>query len=151
MTAHSSLANLVWYANLLNYIYVRVFSLSFHKNVCGDSCFHSLNLQADIAYVTILERVQIYYSHLRNYEITEGRPNLEKFVEEMNKIEAYKQTKNQPLILLDVAKRHLKANTFSVIKLFPSCFFILYCPLTLTSRCELPDCLRSGDVAIYQG
>ncbi|CAM0872607.1 unnamed protein product [Alopecurus aequalis] len=62
----------------------------------------------DIAYVTILERVQIYYSHLRNYEIAEGRPNLEKFIEEMNKIEAYKQTKNQPLILLDVAKRHLK-------------------------------------------
>nr|CAY97115.1 glutathione S-transferase lambda3 [Alopecurus myosuroides] len=63
---------------------------------------------ADIAYVTILERVQIYCSHLRNYEVAQGGPNLEKFIEEMNKIEAYKQTKNQPLILLDVAKSHLK-------------------------------------------
>lgn len=63
---------------------------------------------ADIAYVTILERVQIYYSHLRNYEIAKGRPNLEKYIEEMNKIEAYTQTKNEPLNLLDMAKKHLK-------------------------------------------
>lgn len=62
----------------------------------------------DIAYVTILERVQIYYSHLRNYEITKGRPNLEKFIEEMNKIDAYTQTKNDSLFLLDLAKNHLK-------------------------------------------
>lgn len=64
--------------------------------------------QVDIAYVTILERVQIYYSHLRSYEITKGRPNLEKFIEEMNKIDAYTQTKNDPLFLLDLAKNHLK-------------------------------------------
>ncbi|XBI70940.1 hypothetical protein VPH35_065296 [Triticum aestivum] len=62
----------------------------------------------DIAYVTILERVQIYYSHLRNYEIAKGRPNLERYTEEMNMIEAYKQTQNVPLALLDAAKRHLK-------------------------------------------
>ncbi|GJN31100.1 hypothetical protein PR202_gb19457 [Eleusine coracana subsp. coracana] len=63
---------------------------------------------ADIAFVTILERVQIYYYHVRNYEITKGRPNLQKFMEEMNKIEAYTQTKNEPLSLLDIAKNHLK-------------------------------------------
>ncbi|KAG2541611.1 hypothetical protein PVAP13_9NG691500 [Panicum virgatum] len=63
---------------------------------------------ADIAYVTILERVQIYYSHLRNYDIAKGRPNLERFIEEMNKIDAYTQTKNDPLFLLDLAKNHLK-------------------------------------------
>lgn len=68
--------------------------------------------------MTILERVQIYYSHLRNYEIAKGRPNLEKYIEEMNKIEAYTQTKNEPLNLLDMAKRHLKAKTLiSRIKL----------------------------------
>jgi glutathione S-transferase len=70
--------------------------------------------------VTVLERLQIYYSHVRNYEIAKGRPNLDKFIEEMNKIEAYKQTKNQPLILLDCAKRHLKANTFFLIKVLRS-------------------------------
>jgi glutathione S-transferase len=69
----------------------------------------------DIAYVTILERVQIYYSHLRNYEIAKGRPNLVRYTEEMNKIEAYKQTRNVPLTLLDFAKRHLKAKTFSLM------------------------------------
>uniref|UniRef100_K4ALZ3 GST N-terminal domain-containing protein n=1 Tax=Setaria italica TaxID=4555 RepID=K4ALZ3_SETIT len=63
---------------------------------------------ADISYVKILERVQIYYSHVRNYDITEGRPNLEKFIEEMNKIEAYTQTKYEPMFLLDLAKKHLK-------------------------------------------
>ncbi|KAK3151264.1 hypothetical protein QOZ80_3AG0243740 [Eleusine coracana subsp. coracana] len=63
---------------------------------------------ADIAFVTILERVQIYYYHVRNYEITKGRPNLQKFMEEMNKIEAYTQTKSEPLSLLDIAKNHLK-------------------------------------------
>uniref|UniRef100_A0A804QRU7 GST C-terminal domain-containing protein n=1 Tax=Zea mays TaxID=4577 RepID=A0A804QRU7_MAIZE len=63
---------------------------------------------ADVAYITILERVQIYYSHLRNYDIAEGRPNLQEFIEEMNKIEAYAQTKNDPLFLLDLAKNHLK-------------------------------------------
>nr|CAB3501188.1 unnamed protein product [Digitaria exilis] len=62
----------------------------------------------DIAYVTILERVQIYYSHLRNYDIAKGRPNLEKFIQEMNKIDAYTDTKNDPLFLLDLAKNHLK-------------------------------------------
>ncbi|XP_066367964.1 protein IN2-1-like [Miscanthus floridulus] len=67
---------------------------------------------ADIAYVTILERVQIYYSHLRNYDITKGRPNLEKFIEEMNKIEAYTQTKNDPLFLLDLAQNHLKVRYY---------------------------------------
>jgi hypothetical protein len=89
----------------------------------------SLNLQADIAYVTILERIQIYYSHVRNYEIANGRPNLEKFLEEMNTIEAYKQTKNQPLILLEVAKRHLKARSYSLIKfdVISSPFFVLNC------------------------
>uniref|UniRef100_A0A0D3FH11 GST N-terminal domain-containing protein n=1 Tax=Oryza barthii TaxID=65489 RepID=A0A0D3FH11_9ORYZ len=63
----------------------------------------------DIAYVTIIERIQIYYSHIRKYEITNGRPNLEKFIEEINRIEAYTQTKNDPLYLLDLAKTHLKA------------------------------------------
>ncbi|KAL6645780.1 hypothetical protein ACP70R_017388 [Stipagrostis hirtigluma subsp. patula] len=79
---------------------------------------------ADIAYVTILERVQIYCSHVRNYEVTEGRPNLEKFVEEMNKIEAYTQTKNDPLFLLDLAKKHLRPVRFQgkIFALRESCY-----------------------------
>uniref|UniRef100_A0A0E0GKV7 GST N-terminal domain-containing protein n=1 Tax=Oryza nivara TaxID=4536 RepID=A0A0E0GKV7_ORYNI len=56
-----------------------------------------------------LDVSKIYYSHIRKYEITNGRPNLEKFIEEINRIEAYTQTKNDPLYLLDLAKTHLKA------------------------------------------
>jgi hypothetical protein len=44
--------------------------------------------QPDISFVKNLERVQIYCYHFRNYGITNGRPNLEKFIEEMNNIEA---------------------------------------------------------------
>jgi glutathione S-transferase len=47
------------------------------------------------------------------YDIARGRPNLEKFIEEMNKIEAYTQTKKDPLFLLDLAKNHLKVRYHS--------------------------------------
>jgi hypothetical protein len=67
----------------------------------------------------MLEGVQIYFSHLRDYEISKGRPNLEKFIDEMNKIEAYTQTKNSPQYLLDVvAKEHLKVTLDSNSHLF---------------------------------
>lgn len=88
--------------------------------------------QADVAYVTILERVQIYYSHLRNYDIAQGRPSLEEFIDEMNKIEAYAQTKNDPLFLLDLAKNHLKVRyyrTDSKSMVGFSLFFSFYLPI----------------------
>jgi hypothetical protein len=95
----------------------------------------------------MLEGVQIYFSHLRDYEITKGKPNLEKFIDEMNKIEAYTQTKNSPQYLLDVvAKEHLKVTLDS-----NSHFFFLF--LTLTCQfytiiltwetCGFSDCLKT--------
>jgi len=38
-------------------------------------------LQVDIAYVPFIERIQIFYSNIKNYDITKGRPNLQKFIE----------------------------------------------------------------------
>ncbi|XVE76265.1 hypothetical protein DITRI_Ditri12bG0158100 [Diplodiscus trichospermus] len=48
---------------------------------------------ADIAYITFVERFQIFLSEVFNYDITAGRPTLAAWIEEVNKIDAYKQTK----------------------------------------------------------
>ncbi|TVU47476.1 hypothetical protein EJB05_07079 [Eragrostis curvula] len=61
----------------------------------------------DIAYVPFIERFQIFYSNIKNYDITEGRPNLQKFIEEVNKIDAYTQTKQDPHFLLEHTKKRL--------------------------------------------
>ncbi|XP_048552103.1 protein IN2-1 homolog B-like [Triticum urartu] len=39
----------------------------------------------DIAYVPFIERLQISYSGIKNYDIVGGRPNLGSFIEEANK------------------------------------------------------------------
>ncbi|KAG0551621.1 hypothetical protein BDA96_01G438900 [Sorghum bicolor] len=61
----------------------------------------------DIAYVPFIERFQIFYSNIKNYDITKGRPNLQKFIEEVNKIDAYTQTKLDPDFLLEQTKKRL--------------------------------------------
>jgi glutathione S-transferase len=35
----------------------------------------------DIAYVPFIERFQIFFSGIKNYDITKGRPNIQKFIE----------------------------------------------------------------------
>ncbi|PIN16717.1 Glutathione S-transferase [Handroanthus impetiginosus] len=50
----------------------------------------------DIAYVPFVERFQAFFSEVKNYDITKGRPKFAVWVEEMNKIEGYKQTKRDP-------------------------------------------------------
>ncbi|KAI3459022.1 hypothetical protein Pfo_015685 [Paulownia fortunei] len=50
----------------------------------------------DIAYTPFIERFQAFFSEAKNYDITRGRPKLAVWVEEMNKIEAYKQTQRDP-------------------------------------------------------
>ncbi|CAI0388740.1 unnamed protein product [Linum tenue] len=49
--------------------------------------------QVDIAYIPFVERFQIFLSEVFKYDITEGRPKLAAWIEELNKLEAYKQTK----------------------------------------------------------
>ena len=39
------------------------------------------SLQVDIAYVPFIERFQIFFENIKNYDITKGRPNLQKFIE----------------------------------------------------------------------
>lgn len=47
----------------------------------------------DIAYVPFIERFQIFLQDVWKYDLTEDRPKLAKWIEEMNKIEAYTQTR----------------------------------------------------------
>lgn len=53
---------------------------------------HEISL-ADIAYAPFIERYQGFFQHEWKYDITSGRPKLAAWVEEINKIDAYKQTK----------------------------------------------------------
>ncbi|XP_016542452.2 glutathione S-transferase L3 isoform X2 [Capsicum annuum] len=49
--------------------------------------------QVDIAYAPFIERFQIFLQEVFNYDITSGRPKLAKWIEEVNKLDGYKQTK----------------------------------------------------------
>ncbi|KAJ4977829.1 hypothetical protein NE237_008609 [Protea cynaroides] len=54
-----------------------------------------------------IERFQPLLLDLKNDDITTGRPKLAGWIEEVNKIEAYKQTKRDPQELLGALKRRL--------------------------------------------
>ncbi|CAA0830481.1 Glutathione S-transferase L1 [Striga hermonthica] len=65
--------------------------------------------QVDAAYVPFIERFQIFLQEEFSYEITSGRPKLAAYLEEMNKIDAYKQTKCDPKWLVRFYKARLAA------------------------------------------
>ncbi|RLN16147.1 hypothetical protein C2845_PM02G29660 [Panicum miliaceum] len=106
----------------------------------------------DIAYVPFIERFQIFFSNIKNYDITKGRPNLQKFIEEVNKIDAYTQTKQDPQLLLEHTKKRLGVATsidYIVYKTWPSMPFDMEAlPPTLSSACEQP-LLYDGTTRLY--
>uniref|UniRef100_A0A5B6YSR8 glutathione transferase n=1 Tax=Davidia involucrata TaxID=16924 RepID=A0A5B6YSR8_DAVIN len=59
----------------------------------------------DIAYVPFIERFQIFLQEVWKYDITADRPQLAAWFEEMNKIDAYKQTKTDPKLFVERYKR----------------------------------------------
>ncbi|KAJ4753970.1 Glutathione S-transferase [Rhynchospora pubera] len=59
----------------------------------------------DIAYAPFVERFQIFLSDLKKYDITNGRPKLTSWIEDLNKIEAYTATKQDPQVLLAHTKK----------------------------------------------
>ncbi|XP_022145714.1 glutathione S-transferase L3-like [Momordica charantia] len=64
--------------------------------------------QVDIAYIPFVERFQVFLLEALKYDITEGRPKLAAWIEEFNKIGAYKQTKADPKLVVEVyTKRFL--------------------------------------------
>ncbi|KAG5550029.1 hypothetical protein RHGRI_015108 [Rhododendron griersonianum] len=54
----------------------------------------------DIAYAPFVERFQIFLQDVWKYDITAGRPKLATWIEEVNKIDAYKPTKGDPEFLI---------------------------------------------------
>ncbi|KAG5253144.1 In2-1 family protein [Salix suchowensis] len=63
----------------------------------------------DIAYITFVERFYIFLSEVFKHDITAGRPKLAAWIEEVNKIEAYKQTKTDPKEMIETSKKKFMA------------------------------------------
>ncbi|XP_052172646.1 glutathione S-transferase L3-like isoform X2 [Diospyros lotus] len=58
----------------------------------------------DIAYAPFIERFQLVLQDVWKYDITAGRPKLASWIEELNKIDGYKQTKYDPEVLLKLMR-----------------------------------------------
>ncbi|KAL8557609.1 hypothetical protein ACS0TY_004893 [Phlomoides rotata] len=59
----------------------------------------------DIAYIPFVERLQPFFFEVKNYDIRGGRQKLALWLEEMNKIEGYKQTRRDPKEHVESYKR----------------------------------------------
>ncbi|GJN22230.1 hypothetical protein PR202_gb09779 [Eleusine coracana subsp. coracana] len=60
----------------------------------------------DNAYVPFIDGFEIFLTEIKNYDITKGRVNIRRFIEEgMNMINAYTQTKQDPQLLLALTKK----------------------------------------------
>ncbi|KAE8730442.1 Protein IN2-1-like protein B [Hibiscus syriacus] len=65
---------------------------------------------ADIAFIPFVERFQMYLSEVFQYDVTEGRPKLTAWIEAVNKIDAYAQTKKtDPKELVELYKKIFSA------------------------------------------
>lgn len=59
----------------------------------------------EIAYIPFIERFQLILNDVFKYNITAGRPKLASWIEEMNKMDAYTQTKMDPKELVEHFKK----------------------------------------------
>lgn len=63
----------------------------------------------DIAYAPFIERFRPFLLDVKKYDITTGRPKLAAWVEEMEKNEAYAQTRQDPTVLVEGLKKRFMA------------------------------------------
>ncbi|KAL0728715.1 hypothetical protein Bca4012_024808 [Brassica carinata] len=70
--------------------------------------------KVDIAYIPFTERFQIILNELFECEITAERPKLSAWIEEMNKIDAYAQTKTDPKEIVEIFKRKLMVKSLII-------------------------------------
>ena len=104
--------------------------------------------QVDIAYVPFIDGFQIFFAGIKNYDITKGRVHIRKFIEvigitfpltyfnrvswlqnnvlqELNNIDAYTQTKQDPEVLLALTKKKFGVwvNFYTAIwsEILPTC------------------------------
>jgi len=59
----------------------------------------------DIAYAPFVERFRPLLSEIKNYDVTKDRPKLTKWIEELNKIDAYTSTQRDPQEILGAIKK----------------------------------------------
>lgn len=59
----------------------------------------------DIAYAPLIERFKSFFLDVKNYDITKGRPKLAKWIEGLNKIDAYTATVWDPQEWLGLIKK----------------------------------------------
>ncbi|KAM4094136.1 hypothetical protein ACB094_06G173100 [Castanea mollissima] len=65
----------------------------------------------DIAYAPFIERFHLFFLDVKKYDIIAGRPKLADWIKEMDKNDAYKQTKGEPKELVEVLKKRFLAQT----------------------------------------
>ncbi|XP_057518036.1 protein IN2-1 homolog B-like [Amaranthus tricolor] len=61
----------------------------------------------DIAYAPFVERLQPLLLEVKNYDITSGRPKLATWIQEVNKIDGYRQTKWNIDVLTSIFKKQV--------------------------------------------
>ncbi|KAK3012953.1 hypothetical protein RJ639_008990 [Escallonia herrerae] len=79
----------------------------------------------DIAYAPFIERFDIFLQDVWKYDLKAGRPALAAWIEEINKIDAYKQTKCDPKQLIELYKTRFLVVSYlrtSIIIPDSSCF-----------------------------
>nr|XP_023904009.1 glutathione S-transferase L3-like [Quercus suber]POE45769.1 glutathione s-transferase l2, chloroplastic [Quercus suber] len=59
----------------------------------------------DIAYTPFIERFQPFLLDVKKYDIIAGRPKLAAWIKEMDKNDAYKQTRREPKELVEIYKK----------------------------------------------
>ncbi|XP_024985706.1 glutathione S-transferase L3-like [Cynara cardunculus var. scolymus] len=59
----------------------------------------------DFAYIPFVERLQVFLKEVFKYDITSGRPKLATWIEELNKIDAYVETKCDPDYVVQMYKK----------------------------------------------
>ncbi|KAG0591825.1 hypothetical protein KC19_1G204900 [Ceratodon purpureus] len=73
----------------------------------------------DIAYAPFIERFEIAFGEIRNYDIKAGRPKLAKWIEAVDKVEAYSSTKCERKFLLELYKKMLDGDYFVRVGVVP--------------------------------
>ncbi|XP_028776001.1 glutathione S-transferase L3-like [Neltuma alba] len=67
--------------------------------------FLGLFSSVDIAYVPFVERFQVVFFEVFKHDVTEGRPKLAAWIEEVNKIGVYTQTRTDPQETVDIFEK----------------------------------------------
>lgn len=73
----------------------------------------------DIAYAPFIERFEIAFGDIRNYDIKAGRPRLTKWIEALDNVEAYSSTKCERKFLLELYKKMLDGDYFVKVGVVP--------------------------------